>query len=193
VGVEPTVIPDTREHALRGRTYEQSELSIYQEVRLAQLLSRTVERLAAQGFQFGGMLDAVDEKGEVNWQVAARLATDVLGSVPDIAVDSTLIMFGILPTNPDGSRNRQYDDERGHLVKYLKLADWIEVIKTFAEQNDVERLTRPFAPAARKAIDRGREMIQRETPPEASEGSSPPSTPSSKPATGRTRKDSSAG
>ena len=141
------------------RTYEQRELTIDGEMQLFSLLSRTVVRLRATGFEFERLgevfvnpegdtpEEAAAAKGTIRWDTAAVLIGQAAEVAPGAIAQLAALLLGIFPVDHQGVRNPGFADEVGFLREHIKMADVMEMLETAAEQNDVRRLTAPFAKA----------------------------------------------
>lgn len=155
------VVPNARTWTFGGHTYEQAELTIAGEVRLAQLATRTLRTLLESGFDIDKIGDLINDSDSPNLVVASELLFEILATVPELAVESSTILLGLAPKNPDGSVNKDYTQLREALANPkggIKFADWYEMLKVFVEQNDWRRLVTPFVEMARKLIQIGSEM-----------------------------------
>lgn len=148
----PIVHPTEVEWQFGGKTYVQEELSIYGEIRLAQVLAGKAVELINDGFPVERLADVVKtdpKSGEEIPDLAliADLAQQALGIAPSLAVDTSLVMLGVFPKFEDGTPNPEYDELRVALQEPkggLKFSMWVDMVETFAQQNDLKRLVAPF-------------------------------------------------
>lgn len=185
----PIVHPVEVEWEFFGKTYVQDELTIEGEIRLAQVIGACATQLVEQGFPVARLADVVTDTDQIDIKLGLDLAVQALGSVPTLAVDSTLVMLGVFPRHDNGSLNEEYDELRVKLRSAkggLKASQWAEMLEVFAKQNDMRRLTAPFVRALTAAMNYGMRM----NPQIESPASLPPSTSSPAKATARPKKSS---
>lgn len=159
------------------RRYVQTELTIDGEIKLLQLVGRTVQRIGEDEFPWSRLVDVFDEETETtNVPLAAELVTRALVYVPSFAVDSALILFGVFDVDENNKPNPEFDEHKAHLRKHIRVADWVELLVEFFEQNDYKRLIAPFAQVVKTAMRPYLEPL-----PTASEATSKDSPDSPKP------------
>lgn len=144
-----------------ARTYSQTELTIDGEVQLFQLVNRVIDRLNRTGFPWQEVtaLFSDDVNEPIDVAKAAGLLTLAMSELPEAAAECACIMFGIFPSDPGAGRNKSFDDDKAFIRSVLKTAQLVDIIQTFVEQNDWERLTRPFARAATRVVEMGMSAI----------------------------------
>lgn len=137
------------------RMFYQSELTIDGEVALLSLASKTISTLVAMDFPLSELANLQREDGELDVQLAARLAALAGPAMPPFAAESAAIVFGYLPTDDFGRRDPDFDEHVRFIRKALRLTRWYDIVQVFMEQNDVERMIAPFANALRKGVEIG--------------------------------------
>lgn len=158
---QSVALPDVKTWELRDpktgetRTFEQTELSIEGEVRLVQLAGLTIKRLNEQGFPWEEVSRMFDDTQTLDWAKASEVLTLAIAEVPELAAESCSILFGLFPTDDNGIRNPQYDDDKKFIRKSVNFTRWIDILTLFTEQNDYKRLARPFSLAVTKAMETG--------------------------------------
>lgn len=179
-------LPETKSWELRDtktgevRTFEQSELSIEGEVRLVQLAGSTINRLNERGFPWDKAAEMLDENANIDWSLASDMLMLALVDVPDIVAESTCILFGLYPVDESGVRNKDYDADKVFLKRSLNFARWIDILTVFTEQNDYQRLAKPFSLAVTRAMETGWATVaQQQARSRMNASSSPESTGSS--------------
>lgn len=150
-----------RDRAGVTRTFEQNELKIDGEVRLVQLAGATIKRLTEAGFPWQDVTKVFAEDGSILWDKASDMLMLAVSEVPELVAESTMILFELHPKNEDGTRNKEYDTDKAFIRRAINMTRWIEIVMKFTEQNDYERLARPFSLAATRAMEAGM-MIARE-------------------------------
>lgn len=183
--LQPVAVPDIKSwefHDKTGfsRTFEQSELTIDGEVRLIQLASKTVQHLNTQGFPWEQVSSVITEQGAWDWVKAQDLLTLAIAELPELVAESTCIMFDLSPFDDDRRRNLEYEKDKAFIRKSINFTRWVEILQTFVDQNDYQRLARPFGLALTKAMELG---LTSQTRLNQSETSSPDSTYLSRPDT----------
>lgn len=177
--------PEPREWQLRStrtreiRIFQQMELSIEAEAKLIGLVYRVAAKLTEADFPWdklaslfdytpaapvaeGAALPAEPPLGPIDWPIAIQMLASVAEVTPEAVVDSVCLFLAIHADNPDGTPNTSYDETRRYLKDALSFTIWIEMIKTFAKQNDYERLVSPFGRALGSgAPGLGRSLAQR--------------------------------
>lgn len=169
-------VPDTRTWSLTSKagvtkTFEQSELTIDGEVRIVQLANATIQSLNKAGFPWEEVATVVDKQGDWDWAKLSGLLSLAVTEVPEFVSESACILFDISPFDEEGRRNTAYESDKLFIRKSINFAKWIEVMQTFVDQNDYERLIRPFGLALTRTLG-----TMTATPSRESETSSPPST-----------------
>ncbi len=153
-------IPEVKAWSLRDktgttRTFEQSELTIDGEVRLFQLSASTIQHLNKANFPWDEATKIVDEYGEWDWIKAAELLTLAVSELPELVSESVCIFFGLAPFNEDGSRNTTYESDKLFVRRSISFTRWVDILQVFIEQNDYNRLARPFGSALTRAMEIG--------------------------------------
>ena len=160
------------------REYIQTELTIEGEARLLGLVHETAAKLNDAGFPWDQLGPLFDEREPMDWVMATDLLARVATVAPDAITDAVTIFLGIYPTNEDGSRNADYEDERRFIRSAVKFATFVDMVKTFAEQNDYQRLADPIGAilgqAARTGMASAMSTSGISTNDETSDGSSKP-------------------
>lgn len=148
------VIPSTVEWTLQHkrtkeiRTYEQTELAIEGEARLVGLAQQVGARLSETDFPWDMLVDLFsDETKPLDWDKAIVALGSVADVAPNAVADSSLILFGVYLTRDDGTRNPDYEDQRTFLKGAVTFTQWTEILRTFAAQNDYQRLVGSFGRA----------------------------------------------
>lgn len=188
---KPVALPEVATWTLRNvktqevRTFEQSELTIDGEVRLIQLANETIRILNEKGFPWDEVGNVVAEDGTWDWPKVSELLTLVITEIPEFVAESTAILFSLSPFDDEGRRNRDYERDKLFIRNSISFPRWIEIVQKFTEQNDYERLARPFGLALTRAMDMGSRVL-----PRSSIISSEESTSSSQPDTDETEETS---
>lgn len=138
-----------------ARIFYQSELTIDGEFALLGLVTRAMATLAENDFPIAdlGKLQAPD--GQLDWEVAGRLASEAAPYVPSLASESSAILFGYFPTDHQNHRSPDYDEVVKFIRSGLTTTRWIDVLNVFSDQNDWKRMSAPFAGALRKGVALG--------------------------------------
>lgn len=139
------------------RTYIQSELTIDGEAQLFGLTGRVVQALGKEGFPFDkvkdafgfGNLDATDDVdvGGVQWDQIGYLLGLATTALPWASAECAAILMGEFATDENGRPNKDWPDTVAFMRRSIHMADLIEMLKTFADQNDITRLAAPFVTA----------------------------------------------
>lgn len=146
---------ELRNRAGETRTFEQAELSIEGEVRIIQLAGATVKRLNDQGFPWDEVARIFDETQQINWAQASDVLMLAIAEIPELVAESCAILFGLYPVDEKGVRNKDYDSDKLYIRQSVNFTRWIEILTVFTEQNDYQRLARPFSLAVTKAMETG--------------------------------------
>jgi hypothetical protein len=148
------IFPGAVEHTLvnkrtgEQRQFVQTELSIEGEARLLALVRDIGARLTQSEFPWDLLADLFsDQTAPLDWDKALNLLGSVAEVAPDAVVESSLILFGIFPTNDDGTRNPEYEDARRFLLKAVTVTRWTDLIKVYIEQNEYQRMADNFGRA----------------------------------------------
>jgi hypothetical protein len=132
----------------KSRTYEQSELTIDGEMQLFGLIARQAVKLRESGFDFaqaGQVLVDVPGGGtDVNIALAGSMLAEAASIMPSFISEAAAVLLSIFPVDEQGRRNQTYTDEVAFLRRTMHTADALEMLTTFLEQNDIERLKAPF-------------------------------------------------
>lgn len=148
------VYPDIRQWTIpfRGgpdsRVYEQRELTIDGEAQLIAIVGRSVGVLRANKFPFDRLGEVFPESGslgDIRWDTAAELLGMAASAAPGIIAEAVACLFGIFPSDEYGKRNKDYADEVAFIRRHIHLADAVDILEVAAQQNDIKRLTSPFA------------------------------------------------
>jgi hypothetical protein len=135
------------------RTYIQQELTLDGEFHLFNLIAEGVPILKRADFPFERIMDVFPDEdidasfGPEALAAVADMARVAASVAPDIITRMAAIVLGVFPTDIDRSPNPAYDDHVMFLRSSMKSADVVEMVETFIEQNDIERLRAPFARA----------------------------------------------
>jgi len=157
---QPVALPEIKTWELRDktgqvRTFEQTELSIEGEVRLVQLAGITVKRLDTEGFPWDEVAKIFSETDNIDWAKASDILMLAIVEVPELVAESTAILFGLYPVDDNGVRNNSYDTDKKFLRQALNFTRWVDILTVFTEQNDYQRLARPFSLAVTRAMEVG--------------------------------------
>lgn len=127
-----------------SRAYDQSELSIEGEARLLTLVRDAGAKLNEDGFDWQALIDLFEPSKDMDWFGATKLLGVVAAQLPDVVAEAATIFLGVYPTNEDGSRNADFEGEKRFIKGAVKFTTFIDMVKTFAEQNDYQRLADPI-------------------------------------------------
>lgn len=159
--------PGVHEWTLRNkrtgevRTFEQAELTIDGEVALFHLLQRAIVSLSEKGYPFDRLVAAINRPTtEFDWREIADLLGKALYELPSLASEAACVLFGIFPFDENGGRNKDFETEKAYIRKSLDVATLVEIVKVAMEQNDYERLARPFSEALQRMEELGRPVIE---------------------------------
>jgi hypothetical protein len=160
--VGTAVFPPTVEWTLRNprtketRTFEQSELTIEGEARLLALVQQTAQALSATAFPWDKLAALFDPAvAALDWTAGAEMLGMISTQLPDVVAEAAVIFLGIYADNEDGTRNGDYDDDKRFLRSALNFTRFVDLVKTFAQQNDYQRLSLPFG----RALEAGARMM----------------------------------
>jgi len=176
---QAVALPEIKTWELRDktgqiRTFEQTELSIEGEVRLVQLAGITVRRLNDQGFPWEEVAKVFDENNTIDWVAASDVLMLAIAEMPEIVSESTAILFGLYPVDDNGIRNKEYDTDKKFIRQALNFTRWVDILTVFTEQNDYQRLARPFSLAVTKAMNAGWTIAAQQQAREKASGLSSP-------------------
>lgn len=150
------------------RTFIQTELTIDGEAQLLGLVSAVGAALSESNFPWDALAQLFSEgQNEIEWPKAIGMLGTVAGVLPNVVVDSTCIFFGIFEFDEHNARNAEWEADRAFLRASLTFTTWVDIVKTFAEQNDYQRLAGPFG----QALAQGAWL--RTTPPAGPESETP--------------------
>lgn len=176
---QAVALPEIKTWELRDktgqvRTFEQTELSIEGEVRLVQLAGITIRRLNDQGFPWEEVAKVFDENNTIDWVAASDVLMLAIAEMPEIVSESTAILFGLYPVDDNGIRNKEYDTDKKFIRQALNFTRWVDILTVFTEQNDYQRLARPFSLAVTKAMNAGWTIAAQQQAREKTSGLSSP-------------------
>lgn len=141
-------VPEVRQWTLRNkrssetRQFEQSELTIEGETRLLAIVHEIVT--SVDDFPWEKIPPLFDEDRPIDWAVVIDLLGLVSKQLPDAIADVTCVFLGIYPTHEDGSADPEYDVTKRFIRGAIKLTDVVEMVRTFTQQNDYQRLADPI-------------------------------------------------
>jgi hypothetical protein len=142
--------PETVDWTLRNprtkevRHYEQNELTIEGEARLIGILRTAAVALREHAFTWP-QLESLFDEGPFQYDLALDLVGAVTSYAPDLLVDAALVFVGVFPTDENGQPNAEYEQHRTFVKGSLKIAMVVDMIRTFAAQNDIARMLAPFS------------------------------------------------
>lgn len=152
-------VPEAVEWTLRHprtkevRHYEQIELVIEGEARLIGLARNAALALRSAGYSWDQLTSLFDD-GPFNFELGFDLLGVVIETIPELAVEASMVAFGIFPVLPDGTRNEQYEGERAFLRGTIKTAHLWDMYEIARQQNDFARLLGPFSKTLAGALGR---------------------------------------
>lgn len=135
------------------RTFEQGELSIEGEARLIGLARKFGTVLGEAGYTFGELGALMDGEGATDWPKALGLIEAVASFAPDLVADAVTVLFGIFPTNEDGTPAADYEDTRLFLRGAVNSAKVNDIFRAFIALNQYARLVGPFSATLAEAMD----------------------------------------
>jgi len=141
----------THKRSGETRTFVQTELPIEGEARMLGLVRQIGETLKDKAFDWerlGGMLD----RGDLEWDFILQSIHLVEEEGPQFVVDSAAILLGVYPTNEDGSANQSYEADKAFIRGSINTDLWTRMLRTYADQNDYQRMVRPFWERLRPTI-----------------------------------------
>ncbi len=132
-----------RGNDIEERTYEQRELSIEGEARLLGMARQIGVVLKESDVNLAQFSDMV-KTGNPDWQVIFDALTLIVEHAPRLLAETVLTLLGIFPTLDDGSPNTKYDDDVKFIRATVNTAKVHDMARVFVEQNEYERIARPF-------------------------------------------------
>lgn len=153
---ENPIYPDIREwtftdkRSAESRTFQQAELTIDGEMQAFRLVGDAIAELRAADFPFDRLSDLFPDDGDltnIDLALVHEMLTVIASKASLLLTRGALIMLGVFEFDEDGKRNPEYQDTYKFLRRVLHTADVVEMIETFVQQNDIERLRAPFSRA----------------------------------------------
>ena len=142
-----------------SRTYEQNELTIDGEVQLFGLINRVILALNERNFPWDRVYALTDPAVGIDWTEVSSLVGLALIEVPSAASEFACIVFGVYPFDEDGKRNKDFDGEKAFIRSCITIPRLTDMLEVFVQQNDYQRLARPFGAAFRQLAEIGTQQM----------------------------------
>jgi len=170
----------THKRTGQERTFTQTELSIMGEARLLSWARHVGNLLKEKEFDWGALGSSLD--GDLDWNLILEVLGILAEEGPEQIVESTCILLGLYTTNEDGTPNTTFADDKAFLMGSVNFHIWVDMVRVFSEQNEYQRLARPFWERIRQAANNAMEQQEQTymplSEPSLESATEPPSTSS---------------